>query len=91
MEWNAIFELINPALLGVLAVCWIVGFILKQTPAVPNWSIVYIVLVVSVGLTIGLLGWAVESLIQGILTGSFAVFGHQVVKQTRNGVDSDAK
>ncbi|WP_347880718.1 phage holin family protein [Paenibacillus sp. F411] len=28
-----------------------------------------------------------ESVIQGILAGAFAVFGHQVVKQTKIGVD----
>ncbi|MCE3202463.1 phage holin family protein [Paenibacillus sonchi] len=87
MEWKAIFELIDPRLLIVVAACWVIGFILKQTPRVPNWSIVYVVLIIAVLFTFGLLGWSVEALIQGILAGAFSVFGHQVVKQTKEGAD----
>ncbi|WP_339193089.1 phage holin family protein [Paenibacillus sp. FSL W8-1287] len=82
MEWRMIFELIDPRLFIVVAACWVIGFMLKKTPKVADWSIVYIVLIISVWLTIGLLGWSVEALIQGILAGAFAVFGHQAVKQT---------
>ena len=85
MEWNMIFELIDPRLLIVVAACWVVGTILKKTPAIPDWSIVYIVVVLAVILTSGLLGWGVDSLIQGVLAGAFAVFGHQAVKQTIKG------
>ncbi|PAK51399.1 phage holin family protein [Paenibacillus sp. 7541] len=81
MDWSMIFELIDPRLLIVVAACWVLGYIIKQTPRVPDWSIVYIVLIIAVWLTIGLLGWSVEALIQGILAGAFAVFGHQAVKQ----------
>ncbi|SMF72556.1 Phage holin family Hol44, holin superfamily V [Paenibacillus uliginis N3/975] len=82
-----IFELIDPRLLIVVSACWVIGFILKKTPKIPDWSIVYIVLVLAVTLTVGLIGWSVEALIQGILAGAFAVFGHQAVKQAKNGVN----
>lgn len=91
MEWNAIYQLIDPKLLIVVAVCWIFGFMLKQTPKVPNWSIVYIVTLVAVLVTVWFLGWGPESLIQGVLCGAFAVYGNQIVKQTKKGVDTDAK
>lgn len=87
MEWNAIFELIDPRLLIVVAACWVIGFVLKQTPRVPDWSIVYIVVLIAVGLSVGLIGWSVEAVIQGILAGAFAVFGHQVVKQAQKSGD----
>lgn len=83
MQWNMIFELIDPRLFIVVAACWVIGFILKKTPKVPDWSIVYLVLIIAVWLTIGLIGWSVEALIQGILAGAFAVFGHQAVKQVQ--------
>lgn len=89
MEWNMIFELIDPRLFIVVAACWVIGFILKRTPKVPDWSIVYLVLIIAVWLTIGLIGWSVEALIQGILAGAFAVFGHQAVKQTKIGVQKE--
>lgn len=87
MEWSMIFELIDPKLFVVVAACWAIGFMLKKTPKVPDWSIVYIVVVLAVLFTYGLLGWSVEALIQGILAGAFAVFGHQVVKQTKIGAE----
>ncbi|WP_422659132.1 phage holin family protein [Paenibacillus sp. EC2-1] len=87
MEWNLIFEMIDPRLIIVVAACWVIGYILKKTPKVPDWSIVYIVVVLAVMFTVWLLGWSAESLIQGILSGSFAVFGHQIVKQAKIGAD----
>ncbi|GIP25484.1 hypothetical protein J23TS9_06140 [Paenibacillus sp. J23TS9] len=89
MDWNMIWTLIDPRLLIVVAACWIIGFILKKTPRVPDWIIVYVVVVFAVALTVWLLGWGPESLIQGILAGAFAVFGHQVVKQAKNGADQE--
>ncbi|SEK74400.1 hypothetical protein SAMN04488688_102147 [Paenibacillus sp. cl141a] len=28
MDWHMIFELIDPRLLAVVAVCWVIGFVL---------------------------------------------------------------
>lgn len=91
MEWNAIFQLIDPKLLVVVAVCWALGFSLKKTPKVSDWMIVYVVTLIAVLLTVWILGWGPETLIQGVLCGAFAVYGNQLVKQTKKGVDSDAK
>ncbi|RXZ84167.1 hypothetical protein EBB07_03540 [Paenibacillaceae bacterium] len=79
--WNGIWYLIAPELLVVVAACWVVGYALKKTPGVPNWSIVYIVTVIAIALVVYLQGWSAQSIIQGILAGAFAVFGHQFVKQ----------
>lgn len=84
MEWSVIWDLIDPRLVGVVAACWMVGMILKSTPAIPDWTIVYVVVIVAVLLTIWMLGWSPDSVVQGILAGSFSVYGHQVVKQTRS-------
>lgn len=81
MEWNDIMELLDPRLIIVLAACWVVGYVLKQTPRVPNWTIVYVVTIFSIGLTIWILGWGPESLIQGVLTGAVAIYGNQLLKQ----------
>lgn len=87
MEWNAVYELIDPRLIAVVALCWVVGFILKQTPRVPNWTIVYGVTLFALILTVWMLGWGPESLIQGVLAGAFAVYGNQLFQQTKQGVD----
>lgn len=86
MEWNVIFELIDPKLMIVVATCWVCGFILKKTPGVPSWIIPYAVLLLSVLLSCWYIGFAAETVIQGILAGAFAVYGHQLVKQTKQAV-----
>ena len=83
VDWETLFGLIDPSLLYVVAACWALGYILKRTPRVPDWTIVYIVTVAAVTAVVALQGPSVRSVIQGVLCGAFAVYGHQVVKQTR--------
>ena len=83
MEWNAIVNLIDPALIIVVAVCWVLGYILKQTPRVPDWCIVYIVTAIAIVVTLLLQGLTVTSVLQGILCGAVSVYGHQLVKQAK--------
>ena len=85
MDWTTILGFIDTRLLIVVAVCWVIGFVLKKTPKVADWTIVYIVTAAAVVLTVGLIGLSVEAVIQGILAGAFAVYGHQVIKQTKQG------
>lgn len=88
MEWNVI-EFINPELLIVVVACWIIGFILKRTPKVPDWTIVYAVTIIAIVFAGALLGFTVQSFIQGILCGAVAVYGNQLVKQARKGTDGE--
>jgi len=83
MDWNVIAGLIDVRLAGVLAACWIIGYGLKRTPRVPDWSILFIVIAVAALLTGGVIGYTVEAIVQGILVGALAVVGHQAVKQAR--------
>lgn len=87
MEWSIIEALIVPELAGVLALCWVVGWVFKRTPSVPDWLIIYIVTGVGVGVTLGVLGWGVDSVIQGVLVAAVAVYGNQVVKQAVKGAN----
>lgn len=81
MDFDQIFTLIAPEFVAVVAVCWVFGFALKRTPHIPDWSIVYIVTLGAVILTTLSKGFHVQSVIQGILCGAFAVYGNQLVKQ----------
>jgi 4-hydroxybenzoate polyprenyltransferase len=84
VDWETLFGLIDPSLFVVVAACWALGVILKQTPRVPDWTIVYIVTVAAVGAVVALQGLTAQTVIQGILCGAFAVYGHQVIKQTKD-------
>ncbi|MEK3787541.1 phage holin family protein [Paenibacillus sp. FSL K6-1230] len=87
MNWDIISGMLDTRLALVLAACWCVGYILKKTPQVPDWSIVYAVTLVAVGLTIWLLGFGPHSIVQGVLCGAVAVYSNQLVKQVKKGTD----
>lgn len=89
MEWGIVFEFIDPMLLVVVATCWCLGYILKQTPRIPDWSIVYVITLAAVLLTIWLIGFGPDAIIQGVLCGAFSVYGHQLVKQTKEAAAGD--
>ncbi|KHL97371.1 PPE-repeat protein [Paenibacillus sp. IHB B 3415] len=87
MEWNAVANFIKPELLAIVAVCWVVGYILKQTPRVPDWTIIYGVTLAAIILVSLTLGFTAESFLQGILCGAVAVYGNQLVKQVQKSGD----
>lgn len=89
MEWNAVLEFINPELLIVVVACWIIGLVLKKTPKVPDWTIIYGVTVVAVAFAVVLLGFTAQSVLQGILCGAMAVYGNQLVKQTKKSGENE--
>ncbi|CAM3464456.1 phage holin family protein [Paenibacillus lupini] len=82
MTWEDIIDLIDPKLMIVVAACWVIGYMLKQTPFVPDWTIVYAVTAVAIISTCFILGFHVESVLQGVLCGAVSVYGSQLVKQT---------
>ncbi len=82
MEWNAVSSFIKPELLLVVTVCWVIGYILKQTPKVPDWTIIYAVTLAALAVEVLMTGFTAESILQGILCGAVAVYGNQLVKQS---------
>lgn len=61
---------------------WVLGFALKQTPKVPNWSIIWILTVLSLGLAVYAYGFSVDAIINGMVAAGVAVYGHQLVKHS---------
>ena len=75
--------IINEALIVVPAL-WIIGRFLKKTPKIQDWVIPWVLLVVGILATLGIMGFTIDAAVQGILVAGAAVFGHQLVKQTQN-------
>ena len=75
----------------VVVVLWVVGALLKRTPKVPDWAIVWLLLVLGVIGGLFIVGFTVQGVLQGVLAAAVAVFGHQMYKQTvkKNDVDPD--
>lgn len=76
----------------VSIVLFIIGLFIKQTPAIPNWSIPYILSLLGIIACNIIMGFGLESSIQGIIATGVAVYVHQMGKQCINCVsknDSD--
>lgn len=78
--------LIDEALI-VIPVLLILGKIVKGTPKIKDWLIPYILLIIGVAFTVALTGFNVDSIIQGVLVSGAAVFGNQLYKQAKKGVE----
>lgn len=82
-----VISYVDPKLLMVVAACWAFGFALKRTPQVPDWLIIWLVTCLSIVLAYMIVGPSPEAVMQGILCAAIAVYGNQLIKQTKEGVD----
>ncbi|MER2058780.1 MAG: phage holin family protein [Niallia sp.] len=80
MEWLQSFLLDHYYIL--VPVLWIIGYALKQTPIIPDWSIIWILLLASILLATFAYGLSFEAVTNGIIAAGVSVFGHQLAKQT---------
>ena len=58
-----------------------IGWCIKQIPQVPNWVIPFALIFLGVAAAGFILGWTVDSVVQGILCAGAAVLGNQAAKQ----------
>jgi hypothetical protein len=68
--------------LVLIPVLWIIGYFLKQSNKVADWVIPWILIGLGIAGSIGLMGFSVQAIIQGVLVSGASVLGHQVIKQT---------
>ena len=73
----------------VSAVLFVIGLILKQTPHIKNWLIPYILSVIGIVLCIIILGFSINSVLQGLIATGVAVYVHQLSKQRIKGSQND--
>lgn len=78
-------EYIVEQALIVIPVLLILGWIIKETPRMKDWIIPYVLLIIGVTITVAMLGFNVDAIIQGILVSGAAVFGNQLYKQAKEG------
>lgn len=65
----------------VVPVLLVIGKILKHTPKLKDWLIPYILLVLGISFTIGIIGINIQAIAQGVLVSGAAVFTNQLYKQ----------
>jgi len=80
MEFD-VLALITEQLLPLTVALIVIGFIVKQIPGIPNWTIpAALTLVGTVG-AMAILGWTVSAALKGIIAAGLAVYGNQFWKQ----------
>lgn len=79
-----IIKFVPEQLLILVAALYIIGYFLKKTPKVLNWSIPWILIILGIGFSISILGVNPTSILQGVICAFCSVGANQLVKQTSN-------
>lgn len=82
MEILELVDFLNEKYHMFIPALWVIGYALKQTPKIPDWSILWIL--VGLSLTFGIIsfGLSIDAVINGVIAAGVAVLGHQLFKQT---------
>jgi len=76
-----IMSYVTQQALVLVPVLYLIGILLKATPNVPNWLIPYILGAIGIVGAVLLLGFSIQSIIQGILAAGASVYVNQAIKQ----------
>ena len=76
-----IMSYVTQQALVLVPVLYLIGILLKATPNVPNWLIPYILGGIGIVGAVLLLGFNIQSIIQGILAAGASVYVNQAIKQ----------
>ena len=82
MTVQDLVELIQENMVVLVAVLYVLGMLLKNTPRVPDWTIPWTLLVVGISLAVVMGGLCADSIIQGVLVTGATVLINQLIKQT---------
>lgn len=77
-----LFDILDTNYFILIPALWIIGYALKQTPKIPDWSIIWFLSIISLAISTLAFGFSAETIINGIVAAGVSVYGHQIVKQT---------
>lgn len=87
MDLDVLKTYIQPEVLVLIPVLYIIGFMLRQTPNVPNWIDAWVKLVVAIVSCLFLVGVTIDAFIQGILIAGGATLMKDLIDRTAEGVE----
>lgn len=79
-----LIKFVPEQLLILVAACYALGYFLKQSPSVKDWTIPWILIVFAIVLSLLIMGISATAFLQGIICAAAAVMGNQLIKQTVN-------
>ncbi|WNS77279.1 phage holin family protein [Bacillus sp. DTU_2020_1000418_1_SI_GHA_SEK_038] len=83
MTFLNLIDYLNQNYIMLVPALWVLGFALKQTPAIPDWLIIWILFIASITVGSVAFGFSIDGLVNGITAAGVAVLGHQMYKQTK--------
>jgi len=86
-----LIEFLNQNYYMLVPALWVIGYALKQTPRVPDWAIIWVLLGISIVIGTITFGFSGEGIINGVIAAGVAVLGHQMFKQTTGAKSSRNK
>lgn len=66
----------------LIPVMWVLGWLLKNTPIVADWVIPWLLLAFGIAGAMGIIGFTMSAVLQGVVVAGVAVMTHQLYKQT---------
>lgn len=82
MDFGLVQSYLDPKMLIVIAALWVVGYLLKVSPIIPDKWIIWALTLLALVYAVIVLGFTGEAFIQGIIAAGIAVYTNQLVKQS---------
>ncbi|WP_404329901.1 phage holin family protein [Mesobacillus maritimus] len=79
---DLLLEFLNQNYYMMVPALWVIGYGLKHTPRIPDWTIIWILLVISISFGSFAFGFSTEGILNGVIAAGVSVLGHQMFKQT---------
>lgn len=73
---------VNASVIILIVVLYVIGLFIKSLNSIPNKFIPCILLVIGIGLSIAILGFTANAIVQGIIVAGIAVFGNELIDNT---------
>lgn len=78
-----LFDFLVENMYVLIPVLYFIGHLLKQAPKVADWLIPFIITILGIAFSIGINGFGVDAVIQGILVAGATVLGNEMYKQVK--------
>lgn len=78
-----LIQFVPEQLFILIAVLYVLGMFFKSIPKIPDWTIPWILLVISIVGAIGIEGFSIMAVFEGIICCGVSTLTNQLIKQTQ--------
>lgn len=82
MDLSVLQSYLDPKMLVVIVVLWVLGTLFKLSPIIADKWIIWVLTLVSLALAALMFGFTDQAFVQGIIAVGISVYGNQLIKQS---------